>query len=41
MEYVATYDAPPTDWINIIIENLRTWWNRINCPKEENYFLIN
>jgi hypothetical protein len=40
MEYVITYQTPGTDWINIIIETLQTWWKKITRPKEENYFLI-
>jgi hypothetical protein len=41
MEYVITYQTPGTDWINIIFEIIRAWWNKMTCPKEENYFLIN
>jgi len=41
MEYAITYQTPGTDWIDIFIEAIRVWWNKITCPKEENYFLIN
>jgi hypothetical protein len=29
------------DWINLVIESILTWWKKISCPEEENYFLIN
>jgi hypothetical protein len=41
MEYAITFQTPGTDWINIFIETIRAWWNKMICPKEENYFLIN
>ncbi|MEJ0083893.1 MAG: hypothetical protein WDM78_23780 [Puia sp.] len=41
MEYALTYQTPGTDWINIFIETIIAWWNKMTSPKEENYFLIN
>ena len=41
MEYALTLQTPGTDWINIFIETIQAWWNKMTCPKEENYFLIN
>jgi hypothetical protein len=41
MEYALTLQTPRTDWINIFIEGIRSWWTKITCPKKENYFLIN
>jgi hypothetical protein len=41
MEYTLTFQAHNTDWINNFFEAIQTWWNKITCPKEENYFLIN
>jgi hypothetical protein len=40
MEYAITFQTPGTDWINIFIETIQAWWNKMTCPKE-NYFLIN
>jgi hypothetical protein len=41
MEYAITFHTPETDWINIFIETIQAWWNKMTGPKEENYFLIN
>jgi hypothetical protein len=41
MEYAITFQTPGTDWINIFIETIQAWWNKMTGPKKENYFLIN
>jgi hypothetical protein len=40
MEYAITFQTPGTDWINIFVETIQAWWNKMIGPKE-NYFLIN
>jgi hypothetical protein len=41
MDYALALQHPGTDWTKLIIESIRSWWNKMVCPEEENYFLIN
>ena len=36
-----TLQENTTDWINFLIETIRSWWMKSSCSSDENYFLIN